>query len=177
MKFANGAALAAALLLAAGPGWAAQPQIKVPEGTEFPVRLEDALSSKTASEGDRFTISLTDDVKLPDGTVLKAGYRGVGEVVEARASGALGRTGRLNIRLTYLKVGDQRIRLRASKTVQGGHNTGAQVATGVLLLPIWPVAALIKGKSTQIAKGAMITAYADRDTTLDAPVAPPPADF
>ena len=176
MTFANGAALAAVLLLAAGPGWA-QSQVKVPEGTEFSIRLEDDLSSKTASQGDRFTISLSDDVKLPDGTVLKAGYRGVGEVIEARASGALGRTGRLNIRLTYLKVGDQRIRLRAVKAVQGGHNTGAQVATGVLLFPIWPVAALIKGKSTQIAKGAMITAYADRDTTLTAPVAPPPADF
>src|SRR4051812_39771442 len=63
--------------------------IVVPEGTEFPVRLEEALSSSTAKEGDRFTVTLDDDVKLPDGTLLRAGYRGVGEVVEARDNGML----------------------------------------------------------------------------------------
>ena len=171
MRLCTLPALTAAIALACSPAFA---ETKVPEGTEFPVRLEDAVSSKTAAEGDRFTISLEDDVKLPDGTVLKAGYRGVGEVIEARKSGMLGKTGKLNIRLVYLKVGDQRIRLRASKGSQGEHNTGAQVVTGVLLFPIWPVAALIKGKSTQINKGTRLTAFADNDVLLDLPISPPP---
>ena len=166
------AAVAAVILSLAGPAWAQQ--VKVPEGAEFSIRLEDTLSSKTASEGDRFAVSLAQDVSLPDGTVLKAGYRGVGEVVDVRENGVLGRTGRLNIRLVYLKIGDQRIRLRSYKGVQGGHNTGAQVATGVLLLPIWPVAAFIKGKNTELKKGTLLTAFADSDALLNAPVEPPP---
>ncbi|HST91699.1 MAG TPA: hypothetical protein VLJ13_05825, partial [Brevundimonas sp.] len=83
-------------------------QIAVPEGSEFPVRLEESISSSTAKEGDRFTVTLDDDVKLPDGTMLRAGYRGVGEVVEARDNGMLGKNGKLNVRLLYLKVGDDR---------------------------------------------------------------------
>lgn len=163
----------ACALLVAGPNLATAATVTLQEGTELPMRLEDTLSSKMATEGDRFTISLTEDVKLSDGTILRAGYRGVGEVIEARKSGALGKTGKLNVRLNYLKVGDQRIRLRASRGVQGSHNTGAQV---VSLLFLWPVAPFIKGKSTQLTKGTTLTAFADQDTTLETPLPPPPPE-
>lgn len=148
-------------------------QIKVPEGTEFPVRLEEPISSSTASEGDRFTISLEDDVKLADGTVLRAGYRGVGEVIEARDNGMLGKNGKLNVRLNYLKVGDDRIRLRASKGSKGETRVGATVATVILF---WPAAPFIKGKDVSIKKGTIMTAYADQDTILASPLPPPPND-
>lgn len=170
MKFQKIVALAAAWSLAAGPVLAGT---KVAEGTEFPMRLEETLSSKHAQEGDRFTVSLTEDVKLPDGTVLKAGYRGVGEVIEARDNGMLGKTGKLNVRLVYLKVGDDRIRLRASKGAQGDHRTGTQVVTFVFL---GVFAGLIKGKNVTIPKGASIIAYADEDKELATPLPPPPND-
>jgi len=168
MKFANFTALAAALLLAAGPAWA---ETKVPEGTEFPMRIEEALSSKSAVQGDRFTVTLTDDVTLPDGAVLKAGYRGVGEVVDAQPSGMMGKSGRINVRLTYLKVGEQQIRLRASKSSQAKGNTTNQIV-GVVLIGVF--AAVIKGHNTEIAKGTMVTAFADDDSVLQTPVEPPP---
>ena len=47
MKFERIMALLAATMLAAGPSLAA---VKIPEGTEFRVRLEETLSSKTANE-------------------------------------------------------------------------------------------------------------------------------
>jgi len=147
--------------------------IKIPEGTEFPLRLEETLSSKTAAEGDRFSVSLSEDVKLPDGTVLKAGYRGVGEIVEARDNGMLGKTGKLNIRINYLKVGEQRIKLRANKGAKGDTRTGAQVVTVVLF---WPVAPFIKGKNTTIKKGAAIVAFTDQDLEVEAPLPPPPPE-
>lgn len=169
MQFSTFAAVAAAMTLAAQPALA---EVKVPEGTEFPMRLEDVISSQSAQTGDRFTVSLDDDVKLADGTVLRAGYRGVGEIVEARKNGMLGKTGKLNVRLLYLKVGDERIRLRANKGVQGENRTGAQVVTVVLF---WPVAGFIKGKNITIKKGTVLTAFSDNDTVLATPVpAPPP---
>lgn len=167
------ATILACALLIAGPNLATAATVKVPEGTEFPMRLEDTLASKTSKEGDRFTITLVDDVKLADGTILKAGYRGVGEIVDAQKNGMLGRTGKLNIRLTYLKVGDDRIRLRAAKSVQGDHNTGAQVVTVVL---VGVFAGFIKGKNTSIPKGTLITAYSDQDATLETPLPPPPPE-
>jgi hypothetical protein len=137
------------------------------------MRLEQTLSSKHAVEGDRFTVSLDDDVRLPDGTILRAGYRGVGEIVDARKSGMLGKTGKLAIRLVYLRVGDERIKLRASRGAQGSHNTGVQVAS---LLLFWPALPFIKGKSTEIAKGTMITAFSDQDVVIEGPLPAPPPD-
>ena len=168
MKFINTLAIAAMLVVVAQPVLA---DVKVPEGTEFPMRLEDKLSSKTTQEGERFTVTLTEDVRLPDGTVLKAGYRGVGEVVNAQKNGMLGKTGKLDVRLSYLKIGDQRVRLRAGKSAQGDHNTGAQVVTVVL---VGVFAGFIKGKNTEIPKGTMFNAYADGDVILVTPVPAPP---
>ena len=145
--------------------------VKVPEGTEFPIRIEEKLSSKTSAEGDRFTVSLADDVQLDDGTVLHAGYRGVGEIVDLQKNGRLGKKGTLNIRLNYLKVGDQRIKLRASKGAEGGGNTGNMVAA-IVLVGVFGL--LVKGHSAEIPRGQMVTGYADEDVELETPVAPPP---
>lgn len=146
-------------------------QVLVPEGTELTMRLEDGLSSSTAKEGDRFTVSLDEDVKLPDGTMLRAGYRGVGEVMEARDNGMLGKNGKLNVRLVYMKVGDDRIRLRANRGSKGETRVGATVATVILF---WPAAPFIKGKDVSLKKGTIMTAYVDQDAKLPSPLPPPP---
>ncbi|WP_297513292.1 hypothetical protein [uncultured Caulobacter sp.] len=168
MKLMISTALGVAGVLFASAAFAG---VKVPEGTEFQIRVEEALSSSTAHEGDRFTVSLDDDVKLSDGTVLRAGYRGLGEVVEARDNGILGKNGKLNVRLLYLKVGDDRIKLRANKGAKGETRVGATVATVILF---WPAAPFIKGKDVSIKKGTIMTAYADQDVDIASPVPPPP---
>jgi len=166
-------AAAACAVLVAAPTFALAGTIKILEGTEMPMRLEESLSSKSNGEGDRFAVSLTEDVKLADGTILRAGYRGVGEIVDARSNGMLGKTGKLAIRLNYLRIGDQRIKLRAVKSAQGEHNTGVQVAS---LLLLWPALPFIKGHDTKIAKGTMMTAFVDSDVELEAPLPPPPPE-
>ena len=55
-----GRALAAAVIaaVALAPSAAlAWDKVKIPEGTELPMRLEETISSKHATEGDRFTVS------------------------------------------------------------------------------------------------------------------------
>jgi hypothetical protein len=146
--------------------------IKVPEGTELVVSIDEKLSSESNHEGDRFSISLDEDVKLADGAILRAGYRGVGEVVEARDNGALGKNGKLNVRLVYLKVGDDRLKLRATKGTKGETRVGATVATVILF---WPAAPFIRGKDVSISKGTIMTAFVDQDTNLAAPLPLPPS--
>nr|WP_295108200.1 hypothetical protein [uncultured Caulobacter sp.] len=169
MKVRFAAALGGLALLVSTSAFAAE--ILIPEGTELGMRLEDALSSQTAKEGDRFTVSLDDNVKLPDGTILRAGYRGVGEVVEARDNGMLGKNGKLNVRLLYMKVGDDRVRLRANRGAKGETRVGATVATVILF---WPAAPFIRGKDVSIKKGTVMTAYVDQDVKVASPVPPPP---
>ena len=164
------AALACAVMTAT-PVLAYADTIKIPEGTELPMRLEEKLSSKTSSEGDKFAVSLAEDVRLADGTILKKGYRGVGEIIHLKKSGMMGKSGEMNVRLTYLRVGDERIRLRASKGVEGKGNTGNQIV-GVVLIGVF--AAVIKGHNVDLAQGSSIMAYADQDTELTTPLADPP---
>lgn len=160
------AGLMAAVALGALPA-AAAADVVVPEGSEFRVRLDDTISSRSARKGDRFSVSLIEDVVLPDGSVLPAGLRGRGKVVDARGNGFLGRTGKLRIRLDYLKVGNDLIPLRGVKAKRGDHRTGTQVITALIF---WPVTPLIRGESTKIRAGTVMSAYADIDVVLDGPV-------
>lgn len=147
--------------------------VKVPEGTELMIRFNDALSSGTNTAGDQFSITLDEAVKLPNGTVIPAGYRGKGEVTDAKKKGFMGQAGELSVRLTYLRVGDSRIRLRASK---GGEGKGAMGATIALTVLFGPLGLLKRGHDIEIKPGQTITAYADQDAELVLPMAPPPLD-
>ncbi len=146
--------------------------VRVPEGTEFLVRIEDSLSSKTSTPGDRFTITLMEDVPLGDGTVLRAGYRGQGEVTMAEQSGRVGKKGQLSVSMNYLRVGDERIKLRASKGAAGSGNTGNMVAA-IFLGGVFGL--LVKGKNATMNKVQM-TAYADADADLSSPLPSPPPE-
>jgi len=145
--------------------------IKVPEGTEMVIRLNDNLSSGTSTEGDQFSITLSEPVQLADGVVLKPGYRGRGEVVKVKKKGFAGQAGELNIRINYVRIGDTRIRLRANKGSQGQGAMGATVALSVLF---GPLGLLKHGHDVDIKAGQTITAYVDTDAEVETPVAPPP---
>jgi hypothetical protein len=145
--------------------------VHIPEGTEVSVRFDQTVSSATASEGDRFPITLNDDVKLADGTVIPEGYKGVGEVTVAEKRGMMGKAGQLNVRFDYIRIGDTKVRLRGSKGQEGQGAVGATVVLTVLFGPL----GLIKhGKDVVIQPGQTITAYVDSDTELATPLAPPP---
>jgi hypothetical protein len=160
-------ALAASLIASA----AAAETIKIPEGTEMVLRLNDDLSSGTSTEGDQFSVTLKEPVELGHGVVLPPGYRGRGEVAKVKKKGFAGQGGELNIRMSYIKIGDTRVRLRASKGQQGQGAMGATVALTVLF---GPLGLLKHGHDVEMKAGQSFVAYVDADTELDAPVSPPP---
>lgn len=155
---------------------AAQPtpastKVKLREGEELVIRFEDRLSSGANTSGDQFSIALEEDMKLSDGTVIRAGYRGRGEVTEAKKKGFMGQAGELNVRLNYIRVGDTRVRLRASK---GGEGKGAMGATIALTVLFGPLGLLKRGHDIEIKPGQTLTAYVDQDAEIDLPLPPPP---
>lgn len=171
MKTLFTAACAAGLLLVSAPAFA-QTTVQVPEGTELSIRFDDNLSSGTSHEGDRFSISLAEDVTLADGTVLPAGLRGAGEVTHAQKKGMMGKPGELNVRFDYLKAGSNRIRLRGQKGAEGSARYGTTIALTVLFGPL----GLIKhGKEVEIKSGQRLTAFVDQDSPVALPIAAPGA--
>ncbi len=144
--------------------------LHIPEGAEIKVRFEEALSSGSATIGDRFTISSAEPVTLANGQVLPAGFKGVGEVTAASKRGMMGKGGELSVRLDYLKVGPSRVHLRGS---QGGSGNGAVGTTVALTVLFGPLGLLKHGHDMQIPKGQVLTAYVDQDIDLPLPLATP----
>jgi len=135
----------------------------VPEGTEIQLKFSDAISSKTAAEGDQVVFEVGDNVKIGNTVVIKAGTKAVGEVTNAKKAGMMGRPGELNIRLNYVKVGDKKISLRGTRAKSGDDATTGTIALTVLFGPI----GLIKhGKDIEIKQGMSLKAYTAEDVVL-----------
>jgi hypothetical protein len=122
-------------------------RLRLREGTEVHLTLDEPLSSKTAAEGDRFKITVAEPITLDDGAVIPAGYRGRGEVSAVERPGMMGKAGQLNVRLDYILIGD---------------------------VKITPLFLLMKGKEATIPRGQALVGYVDDDVTIAQPLAAPP---
>jgi hypothetical protein len=78
----------------------------VPEGTEIMVRLEQALSSRTARVEDRFDASVARPVYVNDRVVIPAGTRIQGTITQAEPAQRPARGGRLNLAFDRLYLDD-----------------------------------------------------------------------
>ena len=147
--------------------------VKLQEGTEIRVRFEERLSSASNVTGDPVTFSLADAITLPGGIVVAPGYRGRGEVTNAKKRGFMGQAGDLSVRLNTLRIGDSQVRLRGSRTNTGQGAMGSTIALTVLF---GPLGLLKRGHDITIERGQTISAFVDADVELSTPLTPPPQD-
>jgi hypothetical protein len=133
------------------------------EGNEVPLKFVNAISSKTANEGDPVEFVLDEDLKVGDSVVVAKGAHALATVTTAKKAGMMGRPGDLAVQIQYLVVGSNRVHIRGTKGREGDSRTGAAVALTVLFGPI----GLIKhGKNVEIPAGTPLTAYVDQDIWL-----------
>ena len=135
------------------------------------IRFDERISSATSVQGDRFSVSLAEPLKLADGTIIPAGYRGTGEVTAAEKRGFMGQAGQLNVRLDAVRIGDTRVPLRASRGQEGKGAMGATIALTVLF---GPLGLLKRGHDIVIPEGQTIEAYTDRDADIALPLTSAP---
>jgi len=141
----------------------AQGRFMLREGEDVNLQFAEDLSSKTASEGDPVTLILADDLKVGETVVAKAGSKAFGEVTKAEKAGMMGKPGQLNIRLDYLKVGDEKVRLRGSRGKEGKDGT---TGTVVLTVLFGPLGLIHHGSNIEIKKGQAIKAFVSDDIKL-----------
>ena len=158
------AAAAEPVATPAAPAPTAQPaKVKLREGTEVSLVFAEAVSSATSTEGDRINLRVDEAVKVDGVTAIRSGAMAVGTVTSAHKRGFMGKAGDLNISLDYVKVGDERVRVRANKGKEGEGRIGSTVALTVLF---GPLGLLKRGKDVEIKAGAPITAFVDQDVEL-----------
>jgi len=159
------------IIAPATPAPVAGALIQVPALTVMRLKLDDPLSSNVNKPGDRFRISVIEDVKVGDVVVIPAGSVGEGEVVHAAKSGAGGKAGELLLTARFLQVGEQTVRLRSLVIGGAGKDrTDAVLATSFVA---GPFALFIRGGVIIIPAGTEATAKTLE--TVQLPAMPPDA--
>jgi hypothetical protein len=132
-------------------------------GTPVPMVTLAELNSKSHRQGSRFDLAVSEDVRVNGCVVIPKGAQAVGEVARHVARGGLAKSGKLELRLLHVTVGDRRIRLDGSRQHAGPGATGSPAMTGVFILAI---GSLLQGRDASVPAGTPITGYVHRDLPL-----------
>ncbi|HZU32587.1 MAG TPA: hypothetical protein VFB79_15830 [Candidatus Angelobacter sp.] len=150
---------------APAPAATSNAKLVLKDGSDVHLKFAQAISSKTAAEGDSVNLVLDEDIKIGDVVIAKAGAKAVGTVTNAKKAGMMGKAGELNMRLEYIKIGDDRVKIRGNKGKEGEGKEGTAVALTVLFGPL----GLIKhGKNVDVKEGTPLLAYLDQDYPVPA---------
>jgi hypothetical protein len=130
-----------------------------------PVQLDtiDPVDSRSAKQGQRFALRVSDDVRVGTAIVIPKGTPAVGEVEAVSGKGMVGKAGRLVLQPLFVEIAGERIYLVGANEERGKDST-AGVAVGSLLLSGWGI--FITGKSASVPAGSPLPGRTRTDVTL-----------
>jgi hypothetical protein len=136
------------------------------------LRINRTISSGDEEVGDTGDFEVLQDISVNGTLVIAKGGIAYATVTEAQAKRRMGRAGKLDINIDYVKlVSGEKAALRAIKQVQGGSHvvgmTAGIVATSLVFFPAAPFFLFMHGKDISIPKGTEVTAYVNGDMKLD----------
>jgi len=135
--------------------------VKIPDGTPVRLSLLDSLSSATNHADDAVNLEVTEEIRIGPVIAIPRGATARGHVVEAQPKRRMGRAGKLNFSVDYVKAPDgTNVRLRASSARLGEDKTGTVIVGTVLLGGLF---LLMRGKDIEIPRGTAFNAYVDGD--------------
>ncbi len=142
------------------------------DGTPVKMRLSQTISSADAKVGQEVPFEVIEEVDVDGVPVIAKGATAIATVTAAQPKRRMGRAGKLDISIAYVRLIDQeKAALRGVKGVQGGGHvgamTGAIVATSIVFFPAAPLFLLVHGKDITIPQGTEITAFVQGDMHLD----------
>ena len=142
------------------------------DGTPVRMRISETVSSADAKVGQEIPFEVVEDVDVDGVPVIAKGATAIATVTAAQPKRRMGRAGKLDISIGYVRLIDQeKAALRGVKDAQGGGHvgamTGAIVATSIVFFPAAPLFLLIHGKDITIPQGTEITAFVQGDMHVD----------
>ena len=146
----------------------------LPANTEVLLSLNDELTTKGnwMEEGHTFGLSVVHDVTLGDYVVIPAGSRASGTVTWMTDKGMFGKSGKFEIQVNYVEVGNRRVPLEGTFRQEGEGNTVATVGA-VIMAPV--AGFFVAGKSGRMPKGMEMTVFTAEDMPVRLEAAQPAA--
>jgi hypothetical protein len=147
-------------------------ELRIPEGTEISVRLEESLSSATARDEDRFKATLQQPVRVDGAVAIPAGAEVRGIVRSAEAADRLRRSGRLTLDFDTVYVDGTRLDLRTRivslQDEVGSKETARKAGIGAIIGGV--VGGLLKGRTGALvgvlAGGGVVMAQRGEDVEI-----------
>lgn len=139
-------------------------KVKLTSGTVVALSLEKAVNSDMA-EGTNIDIRVVRDVTAGDKVVIKSGTLATATITDVNSSGAVGKAGKISIKLRSVKAGldGQEIFLRGSVDKQGDDKVVLSVVLALICLPL----ILINGGDANIPAGTEVRAYVEQDVMIE----------
>lgn len=152
-----------AMPLTARPATANFNQLMLPANSEITFELLDELDSRSNRKGDRFTLRVSEDVMVGSYVVIPRGSRGVGEITRLVKKGAFGKSGKIDVRLSYVTVGSNRIPLSGQARERGAGGTTETIGAAIL---VGVFSAFVTGRSAVIPARSTIIGYTEGDIPI-----------
>lgn len=155
------------------------------DGTPIKLRLIRELSSANAKPGNTIDFEVLEEVKVGDVIVIPKGSSASGTVTAAQGARRMGRAGKLEIEIDYVRLADgEKATLRAREEANGESHVGDMVTSMVVITLLSggigaPLALFQEGENSMIPRDTQITAYVNGTMQLESakfktPSAPPP---
>lgn len=149
------------------------------DGTPLKLRIAETVSSADAHPGQEVSFEVLEEVSVNNIVVIPKGGTAMATVTTAQSKKNMGRGGKLDINIDYVRLSDgEKVALRAVKDVKGGGHqgamTGAMVGTAIVFFPAAPLFLFMHGKDITIPKGTEVTAFVSGNMPLDLAKFQPP---
>jgi len=102
--------------------------VTLPEGTVLTVRLNERISSKQNSAGDKFTATIEEPVEVHDRVVIPKGSSVAGTVAEAKARGKIKGSAALRLVLDSVTVKETKYDIQTSAVARSMEGKGKRTA-------------------------------------------------
>lgn len=139
-------------------------KIILPEGTLVKAALKNEIRGGKMQVGNQIEFTLNQPLVIGDQVVVPQGAKILGSITEARASGVLGRKGKLAFDIEYLYLDNGQVVKLTGQSAKNLKGSGAIVAATAVVLT--PLGLLIPGKGAKFEAGTVFDAYVAKDTEL-----------
>jgi hypothetical protein len=134
------------------------------------LRLDETVSSKGHKVGDRFRLTVVQDVYLGGAVVIPRGTPAFGNIAWRTGKGMFGKSAKMEIEIDHLDVNGRAVPLSGRFRQEGQGNTGATIGTAVAAGLI--AAAFVTGRSAVFEQGREFRVSTREAVAFGAPKGP-----
>lgn len=131
-------------------------EVVLPANSEVVMTMNETVTSKSHRLGEKFSLTVAQDVKANGMTVIPRGTRAVAQITRRTGKGGFGKSGKMGFTFRYLDHNGMQIPIEG-RHHQAGEGRGGAAVAGVVAAGLVG-GMLVKGKSAKVEEGREFTA-------------------